>query len=388
MDVCGVPYYARTIDPVSVLESCSPTRKPGGEKEMGDALDFLCFQDQGASEGGAMQDGIYGCYRAQAEQELQHTAACPVACPARAPYASEQALRSHVSGSHVSDISFDCANFTLLRFDNSPFRAAAPLSVHGSDDDGVFPSATSIELLLDADECEQQQQQQQQLSHCHHAGAGAASMSERATGLAPSRWSSAPHSTESIATTFSRSHHFITATLDRAWSARLLVAGSSTTLATAASMPAAAGVSASASPRHDASRGGSCPSSQLRGSGGGDEWGTEVAGADAESDGGQTEGTAIAAAAGGVDNAATAGLTMTRPRRAAALMLSQLASARGKKRGGTGSTARKLAPHPNGLACSACGATATPVWRYGPHGPKTLCNACGVRYMKVAKSRK
>ncbi|KAG1668648.1 hypothetical protein FOA52_002502 [Chlamydomonas sp. UWO 241] len=58
-----------------------------------------------------------------------------------------------------------------------------------------------------------------------------------------------------------------------------------------------------------------------------------------------------------------------------------LGSPRGKKGRGTGA-ACKLSPHPEGHACTACAATATPVWRAGPGGPKTLCNACGVRWMK------
>ena len=59
---------------------------------------------------------------------------------------------------------------------------------------------------------------------------------------------------------------------------------------------------------------------------------------------------------------------------------------KGKRPGGPRTQGMcKVAPHPQGLSCSACGTQTTPVWRAGPHGPKTLCNACGVRYMKVAK---
>lgn len=78
---------------------------------------------------------------------------------------------------------------------------------------------------------------------------------------------------------------------------------------------------------------------------------------------------------------------VVRPRRAAAFVPTLPASSRGKRRGAPGGQPCKVAPNPDGHACTACGAQSTPVWRAGPHGPKTLCNACGVRYMKVAKKK-
>lgn len=76
-----------------------------------------------------------------------------------------------------------------------------------------------------------------------------------------------------------------------------------------------------------------------------------------------------------------------RPRRAVSYALLEDAYPRGKKRGAGGHQPGKLVTNPLGLACTACGVLATPVWRAGPAGPKTLCNACGVRYMKVAKKK-
>jgi hypothetical protein len=104
---------------------------------------------------------------------------------------------------------------------------------------------------------------------------------------------------------------------------------------------------------------------------------------DAESDVDVAAAAAAAAAAGAAGPGGKRGAS--RPRRTAASLLSQLASSR--RRGNTGTTARKLAPNPNGHSCTACGAQSTPVWRAGPHGPKTLCNACGVRYMKIARRK-
>ena len=50
----------------------------------------------------------------------------------------------------------------------------------------------------------------------------------------------------------------------------------------------------------------------------------------------------------------------------------------GKKRpaGTYVSVCARPVPNPNGLACTHCGATRTPVWRAGPQGPKTLCEYC------------
>ncbi|GAX73931.1 hypothetical protein CEUSTIGMA_g1381.t1 [Chlamydomonas eustigma] len=78
---------------------------------------------------------------------------------------------------------------------------------------------------------------------------------------------------------------------------------------------------------------------------------------------------------------------IVRPRRAVSYALLEDAYPRGKKRGAGGHQPGKLVTNPFGLACTACGVLATPVWRAGPAGPKTLCNACGVRYMKVAKKK-
>lgn len=85
-------------------------------------------------------------------------------------------------------------------------------------------------------------------------------------------------------------------------------------------------------------------------------------------------------------DATTARRVVVRPRRTTSLVPTQLAC-RGKKRGSASNHTCKVAPNPNGHACTSCGAQSTPVWRAGPFGPKTLCNACGVRYMKVAKKK-
>eukprot|EP00955_Chlamydomonas_euryale_P061236 357951-Chlamydomonas_euryale.AAC.11 len=267
--------------------------------------------------------------------------------------------------SHFGSLNSD---FSLL--DDSLNAMQSPTGAClGSDDEGLFPGATGIELL-NTDEVDlsgtsmpglvsqapPQQVQRAQLPCCAddmlcHGGAGAGVGT--AGHLRPSsRTSSTPSSLLSITSVFS------------------------------------GGGSAAAAPNSSHAVGGdhspyasgntSCHSSVRTSVGASADASCFEAAADAESGGAGDRG-----GAGDVPMR-----PLTRPRRAAALMLSQLANSRNKKRGGAGSTARKLAPNPYGQACTACGATSTPVWRYGPQGPKTLCNACGVRYMKVAKSRR